>query len=226
MPDTNPSASAHSDNEGERRQIGESEMKTSSVFSSHPEEEILDLYVMGRLKGNDLARIQEHIEQCEECQVKAMEFGEWVNTLRDASREARSEDKYHQPSFHWFRKPVFLAVGAVAAVAVMVPLLRKPPEVQSVELTTLRGNGQSDGINDAEAGRPLDLKIDLTGTPENNCCLVEIVDASGKVLSRSETIVSNRTTRARTEPLDEGKYWVRVFTTGGAPLREMGLEVR
>lgn len=226
MPDTNPPASAHSDNEGGRQQIGESEMKTASTSSSHPEEEILDMYVMGRLKNGEMARVQEHIEQCEECQVKAMEFGEWVNTLRDASLEARSEDKYRQPSFHWFRKPVFLAVGAVAVVAVMVPLIRKPPEAQSVELTALRGNGQSAGISGAEAGRPLDLKIDLTGTPENNCCLVEIVDSSGKVLSRSETIVSNRTTRARTEPLDEGKYWVRVFTTGGTPLREMGLDVR
>lgn len=57
----------------------------NSQSENHPEEQVLELYVLGKLTGEDLHAVKSHIEYCEQCQYRSMDLGEFINTLRDAA---------------------------------------------------------------------------------------------------------------------------------------------
>lgn len=196
--------------------------------STHPDEETLELFARGRLNDDDFPVVRKHVEDCEECQIRSMNAGELYNDLCDAFQENPAIERNPTPQFRWFGWPALVTTGAMAVIAVIaIPIIRKPAEPQSIELAALRGNGQAAGVSVAEAGRPLNLKIDLAGISNDSGYFIEIVDSNGKSLIRSAAkVTGNQAQMKYDKTLRAGQYWVRVITETGQPLREMGLEVR
>jgi len=53
--------------------------------NGHPDEELLEGYAMGTLRGAGLARLEEHLLICEECQDRLREVDAFVSAIREAA---------------------------------------------------------------------------------------------------------------------------------------------
>ena len=208
-------------------------MTKEFVFASHPEDDTLEMYCMGRLDEETIAPVEEHLLACVRCQDWVNEHEEFLIAARTAAREVRAEEKYKQEEkarkkesrFGWFLSPAWMT-GAVAAAALViaVPMLRTPSETQTVQLSSFRGESNS-GV--AEAGHPLQLKLDLRGIPAgSSCCLIEVADSSGKIVARGESEAQGDSADFSAPKLSAGQYWVRIKSKSGEALRESGLLVR
>ncbi len=208
-------------------------MTKEFVFASHPEDDTLEQYCMGRLDEETIVPIEEHLLACVRCQEWVAGHEEFLVAARVAAREVRAEEKYRREEtarrkesrFRWFLSPAWMT-GAVAAAALViaVPLLRTPPETQTVQLSSFRGENNS-GV--AEAGHPLQLKLDLRGIAAgSSCCLIEVADSSGKIVARGEAEAQGDTADFSAPKLSAGQYWVRIKSKSGEALRESGLLVR
>lgn len=196
------------------------------AFRSHPEEDALELYCLGRLDEDKSGSIEEHLLTCAQCQDRVQELDSFLKAAKIAAREVRQEDRYRasKPAFQWFGKPAWVTAAALAVgLVVVVPQLREK-EPQSVSLSAYRG--ETAGTGTAEAGRPLQLQIDLKGIPPGDCCVIEVADRSGKVVATGPAKPENESAQFNARSLDAGRYWIRVKTTSGDPLRETALEVK
>ncbi len=194
----------------------------------HPDKHILELFVMGRLAASDMKQLQSHLEGCEECQVLAMNTGEFIEHLRAASELERSEEKYQIP----FHKPSFLASRwsvafvTVLAVLIAIPFFRSSSDqLQTIEVTSFRGPEISQKTT-APAGESFNLTTNLIGLSPDSCCQIELVDALGnRVFLKPVTRDEDKGT-VLSPSLQSGNYWVRVLNNQGNPLREMSLTVK
>ena len=53
--------------------------------NEHPDEESLEAYAIGTLRGIQLARLEEHLLICEGCQVRMQEVDSFVTAIREAA---------------------------------------------------------------------------------------------------------------------------------------------
>lgn len=203
-------------------------MAKEIVFASHPEDDTLEKYCMGRLDEGKIATVEEHLLACGRCQDWVNEHEDFLTAARTAAQEVRQEQKYRQqqpaPKRNWFLQPGWLAGAAVAAALVVtVPLLRTPADVQTVSLSSFRGEP---GGGVAQAGHPLQLKLDLRGVSAAACCVIEIADSAGRIVARGEAEAREDAAEFAAPELRAGQYWVRVKSKSGEALRESGLVVR
>ena len=130
---------------------------------------------------------------------------------------------------------VLLAVLAVGMCVWRIPFGRgfrddATAPAQAVTLATLRGGGP-DGMAEAQAGRPLDLSINIaamgSSLSEAGLYRLEAVDASGD--PRWTTTVSpsaeGQISVHVNQRLGAGTYWVRLYAPSGKLLREFGLHL-
>ncbi len=54
-------------------------------LNGHPDEELLEGYSMGTLHGTGLARLEEHMLICEECQDRLRDVDSFVSAIREAT---------------------------------------------------------------------------------------------------------------------------------------------
>ncbi len=205
-------------------------MTKFSAFTSHPGEEILELYCLNRLEEEEAAGIEEHVLLCESCQQRIADLDGFLKAARQATRDLRSEEKYSEPSLSWawIRRPAWAAAGALALLTIaLAPSLRTGSgELQTVELSAYRGAAEEAGGGVATARQPLRLEIDLSGLASENCCTLELVDANGKVVLRTTAAPeSGRAAIEASKGLAQGQYWLRVKDSGGQDLRELSLSV-
>jgi len=90
-----------------------------------------------------------------------------------------------------------------------------------VHLVALRGAE----INRAQAGRALELTIDLTGLQEVGAYHVEIVDANGRTEWSGEATGSGNSRSLQiAKKLKNGQHWVRLYSNAVLQ-REFGLRI-
>ncbi|MGA3200903.1 MAG: hypothetical protein ABSF12_00245 [Bryobacteraceae bacterium] len=89
-------------------------------------------------------------------------------------------------------------------------------DFQTISLEAYRAGGVS-ALARCPAGRPLNLKIDLTDAQPAMGYRVEVVDATGR------RVWFGGTPARVAKGLAPGTYWVRLSTDTGEPLREFGL---
>jgi hypothetical protein len=201
-----------------------------SSLSSHPGEDVLELYCLDRLSESEAAPVEEHLLVCEACQRRVTELDVFLRAARQATRELRSEERYAgaEAGWAWPFRPGWIAAGALAVLMLaVVPMARRPVETQEIALSALRGAAEAAGAGIARSGAPLRLNLDLTGIESAGCCILQLVSAAGKVLR--ETTGAPQQGRAILEHpsgLGKGQYWIRVKSNSGADLREFGLTVR
>src|SRR5438045_3489064 len=102
--------------------------------SAHPSEDLLELFVLGRLKNDDLASLEEHLLLCNECQESVEEIDAFVY----ATRRAASQLPPAKPRRGWVLpfvpKPVLAGAAVLLFLAAFLPYLGRPKAPQEVEL--------------------------------------------------------------------------------------------
>ncbi len=189
----------------------------SQSGDAHPSVEMLEEYAFKRLPEAATESVEEHLLLCGACQNKLREVDEYILLMKQAT--AARLVKPPLPASHWVGA---MTVLAAIGIAVFLGLHRPEPvgPPQRVELVAFRG----DDMAHAGAGRPIDLVIDAADLPGSSEYRIELVNASGQLISKGPAVgEGGRLCAHVTSGIKRGVYWVRLFTSAGVPLREFGL---
>jgi len=204
-----------------------------SSFQSHASEETLEGYSQGTLGEAELAAFEEHLLVCPLCQDRLAETDAFIRAMREAAQDLQAGPpvgagllaKMNLPSRIW--APVLAGLAVALGVLGWWNLGRGaggPPV--AVALQSVRGGEDLPGAQ-APSGRPLLLRLDLTGIPGSASYKLEVVNAQGRTVrgtSLHHTGASPEVTLTKLEP---GQYWVRLYSQPqGELLREFGLRVK
>ncbi len=221
-------------------------MESSVTFDTHPPEETLEEYCFNRLPEEGTAAIEEHLLLCEICQHTLEDLDEYISLMKATTAEYkldaapktstgriwnRVREAWAIPwNPGWAVALGLLVVGAVLSWAMISIMARRiePPQLSaSVMLAAVRG-GENFTMNQAPAGRPLDLAVDLADLPPSDTYRLEVVSTQGQsVWNAAPEPSSNGKLSARiAKGLSPGIYWVRLYSTQGELLREFGLRVQ
>jgi hypothetical protein len=198
-------------------------------IAGHVQSEELELYCLGGLTEVRCAHLEEHLFLCEVCRDRLTETENYVATMREASRQSSAEQvekptpaivPIRQWRESWPGRLAPILIAAVLVVCAAVWFGRHSsvhaPLPFAVELTSVRGAVQGP----APAGRPLLLKLDLTGLSDGQPFAGEVVDASGSRVAKFPIGAP-----ALMKPLPSGGYFVRIYTASGELIREYALTV-
>lgn len=197
---------------------------------AHPDEEILERYVMGRLEEPALGAFEEHLMLCELCQQRTDDATVYVSVLKEtlATAPAPAPEKHWREwlTLRWLPVPAPALAGALAvllAVLVWQPWhAASPAEWRTVELQTMRG-GETRGP--ASEGYSLQLLLDVSGLDATGA-VAQIVTGEGKPVAEVPVRPAGNKVEAQYAPgLAAGQYWVRL-TKSGDVLREYSLLVQ
>lgn len=201
---------------------------------AHPDEQLLERYSLGQLSDVETEKIETHLLVCPECQDELAGIEAFVGDMKYACANYRTAPEPERKSIfvRWLDAiPRPAMAGALATVLLLtaLPLLRNQPSavgpLATVELSTVRGAGQHDPV--VQAGRPLELKLNLDVLDQTATYRVEMVDQVGrKVWGGSARSAGNTLIANVDRPLSPGAYWVRVLPSQSGPVREYGLSVK
>jgi hypothetical protein len=205
------------------------------MCNEHINEELLELYSMGRLGEPKLGEVEEHLLLCDQCQDRLEEVDGFVKVFRQASRQASEtradygRRQREEPGRVWqWVRPVWAAAAASAAV-LLVTFVLPPRSVdepsQTVDLRAFRGESASGSVT-AEAGRRLDLRMDAAGIDGPSTYRLEIVNGAGGTLWTGRPDRHNDILVVSAPAVRRGQYWVRLLNPKGETVREFGLRVR
>lgn len=201
-------------------------------WKAHPEDEILELYAMGRLEEPALGKLEEHLLLCGSCQERLDVETEYIGVMREATeRTAEEPEAAAEPAWkrwlrlEWMPLPIPALAGAMAvvvAVLVWQPWSApQPVEWRTVELATLRGDANAAR---AREGFALHLRLDVTGI-ETTGAAAQIVTSTGTIVSEMPVAMEDGKAAARfAGRLEAGQYWVRL-KKNGETVREYSLQV-
>jgi hypothetical protein len=194
---------------------------TRWTFDRHPPEDAFEDYAFDRLSREDTREFEEHLLVCETCQHTLAETDDYVRLMKSATAAYVAEQPVPQKSIRWWGHGLrWNAAGAfliLLTCLTAVLSLRTPHESpQPVVLEAYRTGGIAAAAR-CTAGKPLELKINLTDVQPAAGYRVEVVDARG------HRVWFGGTPARMTKGLAPGNYWVRLSTDTGVPLREFGL---
>lgn len=177
---------------------------------------------MNRLSETELGPVEEHLLLCPACQDRVSKVDEYIATAKAAARRIESEKRPWKQLVLAYPKPLWAATTAALLFLLYFvwPNARGP--AQTLALTTMRGAVSSPIAN---AGAPMQLKLDASGLQARDTYSVDVVDASGAQVATMQAKRTGDTIVVETDPLRSGQYWIRV-SAQGAVLREFSLPVR
>ena len=201
-------------------------------LDKHILEDLLEAYSMGKLSSEESAPLEEHLLLCPSCQARLDEADQYIQVVKAAVSSLDHLPKTRIrpfisrlimprsiPRFAW------AASSAVLLVLFVIPLNRTPRFESELTLQNARG-----GLTfpRAQSARSLLLRMDTTEIQQPEGYQLEVVNSKGQpiwhafVMSRNNRIVT-----IVPKPLRPGRYWVRLYDTGGpwTLLREYGLDV-
>lgn len=211
-------------------------METIETVCAHPPEEALEVYALGRVKGRDLAEIEEHLLVCVRCQDALAEADDYIALMKRAAGALEKESpikllrRPKRDGFGLFGlrlSPAYLGALAAAVLAVVIWILRPPSAAYEAEATLLAMRGAEAGVPAVPAGAPFLLKADLAEIPFAAAYRLEIAASDGVIVWQGTAPRKDSAFAvvvARKLPI--GRYWVRLSDNSGALLREYGLECR
>jgi len=200
----------------------------STSRETHPSDDELELYSLGRMEEGQSRPVEEHLLVCEDCRRRVEEFDEFAAAMRAALREIEVRKQAESWTARLARlaaipRPVWAAaLAAVVALVLLVPWQQRAQPPFAVQLEALR----QAGAPTAPAHRPLLVTVDLTGLAGEQGYRLEIVDAAGELVWRGTVRpAADNAVVTLKGGLGEGRYWIRVYESGGELLREFGLMV-
>jgi len=205
-------------------------------LGTHPSEDEIENYALGRLEGPDLEGFESHVLICAQCQDQVAETDDFVAGVKQAAATLQREDpipirsrpnSWRFPAFDWFSKPVWVGAMAAAALAVAIWIPRDRPASPATEVFLQTVRGPDAGSARVPAGRPFILKVDMRGLPARTDYRLEIVTASGSVIWQRDIARQGESASVPVpRSLPANLYWVRLSGAGGTLLREFSLESR
>jgi hypothetical protein len=197
----------------------------TEIAWNHASEDDLELYAMGRLETGRVAEFEEHLYVCDSCRDK-LETAERFIMAMQGALETRVERQSHMAALlTWWKEtftvPRLATAGAVCAIALLVMAPLQDTPLTEVPLATYRSENPRPAV--APADSAFTLKPDLTGLPGDSF-LLEVADANGRAIA--ESLVERGSATRKTVRLSGGQYWVRVYSTERALLREYALTVK
>ena len=200
----------------------------STRFDAHISESSLELYSMGRLPGDELENLEEHLLVCPACQDRLTETDRFVRVMREATRRVEAAPASARPLWNP-RMAWGLALAGAIALLVAVPQFRTVDRSpQEVALNAMRGAEEA-GVPAVSSDRPLTLRIDVTELPVVPAYKLEIVDAKGATVWQGRAESKGRNiVQPIGRTLSAGQYWVRLYRDGPASdlLREFSMLVK
>jgi hypothetical protein len=194
---------------------------TRWTFDRHPPEDAFEDYAFDRLSPEDTSDFEEHLLVCEKCQQTLAETDDYVRLMKSATAAYVAEQPVPRESTRlWGHGLRWNAVGALFILLTCLTAvlsLRTPHESPKPVVLEAYRTGGIAAATRCPAGKPLELKISLADVQPAAGYRVEVVDASGN------RIWFGGTPALLTKGLAPGKYWVRLSTDAGVPLREFGL---
>jgi hypothetical protein len=198
-------------------------MTTRWTPNRHPLEDVFEDYAFERLRPLETSDFEEHLLVCEKCQDTLATTDEYIRLMKTAIAAGVGERlPARARSFQFFPQrgmrghAVAVAMVCLIVLAVLPFWWRPFAGPQTVVLAAYRAGGAS-AFARCPAGRPVELKIDLSDLPPASQYRVEVVDSAG------HRVWLGRTPANLTSGLSAGTYWVRLSTDDGRPLREFGL---
>jgi len=198
----------------------------------HPEADLIEEYLLGRLPEPETAALEEHLLICERCCLELDRSDEFIRLMKHAA--ASYTDAEHRPlppfgqvwlAFGWKSSlAAILGAGLVtAALAVAIPHRPAAATPPPVQLVSLRG-GDAVAAH-ARAGTALDLTLDTTDLGDDAPMRIEIVDAIGREVwtGTPARFEPNRLAARIPQPFRAGVYYVRLYSRTGELLREFAL---
>lgn len=204
--------------------------------NAHPTEEFLEEYSFGRVREPELARLEEHLFICAECQDRLSEVEACIALIKNATRAWVRDYDGMKPGFgaraRFLHGRSALVGAALAAGLACVVLLGGYPSSpiksnrpSTVKLVAMRG-GEFGGLASAPAGRALDLELDRTSLPPRMAYHLEMVNQEGRRVWSGIPAADGAALSAHiTESPRPGVYWIRLYSGGGELLREFGMRV-
>ncbi len=201
----------------------------TKCFLPHPNEEILEEYVLHRLPEALAAPIEEHLLICHRCQDAVAATNQFVAAMKVAAS---------QPAPWWNVLPNLANVASLASRTNLAPVIalvilalvvvwKYPQETSApvaVSLSSLRGPSP---LAPAPAGKLLRLSIDLPDLAPGREYRAEVVDAAGSpVWKGAVSDINGKLVATMPRPLGKGVYWVRLYGADSELLREFGISAK
>jgi hypothetical protein len=190
----------------------------------HPDEEVLEAYVLHRLPEALTAPVEEHLLICHRCQDAVAAIDQFVASMKFAGRP--SVPAVASPVLSGFRSMAPIAAALVLSALVVV--WKYPHEAAVSPVTvTLSSLRAAHPPSPAPAGRPLNLSIEMPDLKSEKYYRVEVVDAAGSMAWKGPVTESDGKLIATiSKPLGDGVYWVRLYGANSELLREFGLSAQ
>jgi len=199
------------------------------TLEQHPTEELLERYAAGRLPEGTVAAVSTHLFECDSC------YERYENEVTLLSLKHAPESVVVEPQRvpFWsrirvsFPAPVLAAAAAVALLMVVaIPKWTSHDGSPVVaELSAMRGSATASSV---PAGRPVQLKLNVSGAATGEQLTVQVADSAGNSLWNGTTKPANGFAEVTVDRrLGAGEYWVRLYRPDEAePLREYSLSLR
>jgi hypothetical protein len=135
-----------------------------------------------------------------------------------------------QRLFGWLGRP--LPALALAGACALLLLLLRPgllgPSAVPATVILEATRGDAPGGPATPAGKPVRLRLDLTGVAALTSFRLELADSAGAPVADFEARAGKDGVVWNLAPLAAGRYWVRVYEpgAGGRLLREFALPVK
>jgi hypothetical protein len=219
----------------------ESLVEISLVFPVHPSEEVLEEYAFGRLNGDHLNAVDDHLLVCETCQAVIETTDEYIRLMKTAvalpalKPRRRLEQMWNavqarvsarSGAWVWVSLLAFgFLVGSVSLSNRFSPASAAAPLQSYRGGDALRENGAS--MNAAPASRPLDFTIRAEDVPSAPSYRLEVVTETGKTEWSGDAKPGERELTAHmNRGLPAGLYWVRLYGQQAELLSEFGLRLK
>ena len=192
-------------------------MTDVAVTESHPSDEHVELYVLGRLSESDEAAVEEHLLLCESCRGRVQEADEYTAAMRAALEQQAERKSRTAVLYRW-----------AAAAVVVFALWAFWPQARSgqpvvLALTAVRG----DNVPQANAKAGLLLRLDTKGLEGTPIHTAQVVGAQGEQVYESPVAdASDHVDVQLSQQLAPGQYYARLLGDGARVVREFSFQVQ
>ncbi len=200
-------------------------------FLSHPSEDVWEEYAFKRLPENEVERLEAHLIACTACQSTLQRVDNLIHSMRSVSLEEVKIPPASPSVERWIPFPMrpailSMALGAFVVVAGIAVIRYRGPQNPQGALVTLQ-SFRGSGTAAAPTSRPLDLEISEPDIPAGASYAMEVVTLMGESVWKGTPQARGGKLVGHVEKgLDNGPYWVRLFSADGTLLREFGLQVQ
>lgn len=214
-------------------------MEISLVFQQHPDADIWEEYVFGRVSQQQEAALEDHLLLCEHCQGVLARTEEFVRLMKAGTASFPGSQRRTtlfrlSPQLPRLPLPVTSAL-VIACLAVLIWIgtgrnhwiALRPIATSTIQvpLKSLRAGGEA-AVTRAPAHHPLDLSVHQADVPQFSAYRFEVVTIQGAPVWSGPADARDGAISAHVpKALAAGTYWVRLYGSPQDLLVEYGLKL-